>query len=47
MPELLRVSELMNPRKQPAGGAAPAADALLLEDGDNLLLEDGSNILLE
>ena len=32
---------------QVGGGAAPAADHLLLEDGTDLLLEDGSLILLE
>lgn len=48
MPELCRVSYLMNKDVREAAGGGGGADALLLEDGASyLLLESGDRILLE
>lgn len=46
--ELLRVSELINPRPLVEDEPAPpTGSAIILEDGSYLLVEDGSRILLE
>lgn len=46
--ELERVSFLMMPRRPPdAGGAPPASDAILMEDGTDILLENGDTLDME